>query len=478
MTLLNDFVATKIICTLGPASDSEKVIEELARAGMSVARLNFSHGSHEYHAKLISRIRKVSRRLKQPIAILQDLTGPKIRIGAISGGSIELKEGGKLTICREQIEGIPGRVSASPAEVIPEIKVGELLYLDDGLLQLRVTRSGREQIETEIIKGGRLKAHKGVNVPESNLSLPSMTPKDHFDLKFGLAAGVDYVALSFVRSGEDVRRLKALIRKANGEIPVISKLEKPQAVTNLDEILAESDAVMVARGDLGIEIRVDKVPAIQKDIIARANEQSVPVITATQMLESMTDQVTPTRAEVSDVANAIYDGTDCVMLSAETAAGKYPVEAVRMMRSIALTTEQRMREAFDPEVLLGGRETLELPVAISIAAVEMATDIDAKLIACFTQSGLSARLVSKQHANVPIIAYTPHRHSLSRMSLYRGVIPRYLRHLNSVDHMIEQVEKSLKAEGIVKKGDRLVIVASAPVKIQGDTNLLKLHEVS
>jgi len=472
------FTATKIICTLGPASDSEKIIEELIKAGMSVARLNFSHGTHAYHRKLISRVRRVAKKLDQPVAILQDLSGPKIRVGRIKGGSMELNDGEQLSIYCHDIVGEPGQISAFPANIIPDLKKGEKIFIDDGLLRLRVIRAGGDKIEAKVIKGGLLREHKGINVPDSALSLPSMTRKDEEDLKFGVGQNADYVALSFVRTADDIRKLKARIRALGADIPVIAKLEKPQAVTNLNEILKETDAVMVARGDLGIEIPIDQVPAIQKEIISTANECRIPVITATQMLESMTDHISPTRAEVSDVANAIYDGTDCVMLSAETATGEYPVESVKMMQAVAATTETRLRESHDPKLIPGGKARLELPAAIAQAAVEMAIEIDAKLIACFTQSGLTARLVSKQRATVPIIAYTPQMRSLSRMSLYRGVIPHYLRQLTSVDHMIAKVEESLKAEGIVESGDRLVIVASAPVRAHGDTNMLKLHEVS
>lgn len=477
MTLTN-FDSTKIICTLGPSSNNPKIIEQLALAGMAVARLNFSHGTHDFHRQLITRIRKVSRKLNQPIAILQDLSGPKIRVGSIVGGAVRIETGATLTVVGHDVAGNAQLISASPANLIPDLKPGDLVFIDDGLIRLEVIESGHHEIRARVIKGGLLKEHKGINLPQATLSLPSLTKKDLVDLAFGLEHGVDWIALSFVRSADDVNQLKKEIGKRGYDTPVIAKLEKPQAIKKLTEIVDAADAIMVARGDLGVEMPLDEVPIIQKTIITTANEMHKPVITATQMLESMTQNLTPTRAEVSDVANAILDGTDCVMLSGETASGLYPVETVAQMSRIIHTTETRMNRRLEPVFDFIGRPACAFPVAIAEAAISMAKEIDARFITCFTQSGLSARLVSKQKSPIPIIAFTPHRAILNRLALLRGVIPRFVPHFRSVDAMISNVEKSLKGERLVKKGDNVVIVASAPVNIHGDTNMLKLHTVS
>ncbi len=475
---LSGFDSTKIICTLGPASADERIIEQLARNGMSVARLNFSHGTHDFHRQLIARVRKVSRKLDHPIAILQDLSGPKIRVGRITDGAVRIETGATQKVVGHDVMGNAQIISASPANLIPDLQPGDLVFVDDGLIRLEVLKSGHHEIEARIIKGGLLKEHKGINLPQATLSLPSLTKKDIEDLDFGLKHRVDWVALSFVRSAEDVLRLRKEITKRGKDTPVIAKLEKPQAIKKLTEIVQAADAIMVARGDLGVEMPLDEVPIIQKNIIATANELHKPVITATQMLESMTQNITPTRAEVSDVANAILDGTDCVMLSGETASGLYPVEVVAQMARIIHTTEERMKSRFEPIFNFVGRPACEFPVAIAEASISMAREIDAKFIACFTQSGLSARLVSKQSGSVPIIAFTPHRAIVNRLALFRGVIPSYVPHFRSVDQMISYVERTLKQERIVKTGDKVVIVASAPVNIHGDTNMLKLHEIS
>lgn len=469
---------TKIICTLGPASADEATIEQLVRNGMAVARLNFSHGDHAFHKRMIQRLRRVSRRVGRPVGILQDLSGPKIRVGRIKDGAVEIVDGARLKIVPHDILGDASTISASPPELIPELRKGDQIFIDDGMLRLEVTRAGRHEIEAVVVKGGTLRERKGINLPTSNLSLPSLTPKDIADLEFGIALGIDFVALSFVRSANDIAVLRGEVRRREADIPIIAKLEKPQAIKKLGDILQAADAVMVARGDLGVETPIDQVPTLQKNIIATAAEMLKPVITATQMLESMTQHPIPTRAEVSDVANAIIDGTDAVMLSAETASGKYPVEAVSMMSRIICSTEASMRERLQPKFDLVGRPAVEFANAISESAVDMAREIDATLIACFTQTGLSARLVSKQKSPVPVYAFTPHPEILNRMTLLRGVRPVAVPHFRSVDQMIIDVEKILKKLGLVSTGDRVVIVASAPVHIHGDTNMLKLHTIA
>jgi pyruvate kinase len=476
MTLRNSHNATKIVCTLGPASADAKIIEALARAGMSVARLNFSHGTHQFHLGLIRKVRQVSRKLGQPIAVLQDLCGPKIRVGKLHGGQAILEPGATVRLTSKEVVGDNRVMSAAPAELIPDLKPGDRVLIDDGLIRLEVIKSGHHEITARVVKGGIVREHKGINLPEATLSLPSLTDKDIDDLEFGLKHGVDLIALSFVRTEHDVLKLKNEIKKRGHSTPVIAKLEKPQAIKHLSGIIEVADAVMVARGDLGVEMPLEQVPIIQKNIITIAGEHHKPVITATQMLESMTQNISPTRAEVSDVANAIFDGTDCVMLSGETAAGKYPVETVEMMARIIQTTEQKLRT--QPPVLnLFGRPAVEFSIAVAEAAVAMAKDIGAEVIACFTQSGLTARLISKQGAQMPIIAFTPHKRILPRLMILRGVIPKCLPMLKSIDEVIGRTEKTLKAEHLAKAGDNVVIVASAPVSERGATNMLKLHTV-
>ncbi len=469
---------TKIIGTLGPASSDEATIEALAKNGLAVARLNFSHGEHSFHKQLIQRIRRVSKRLGKPIGILQDLSGPKIRVGRIEGGAVEIADGNRLKIVSHDLIGNGATISATPAELLPDLRKGDQIFIDDGLLRLEVVRAGNHEIEAVVVKGGLLRERKGINLPTSSLSLPSLTEKDLRDLEYGIANGVDFVALSFVRSANDIAVLRNEMRKREVDIPIIAKLEKPQAIKKLGDIMQAADAVMVARGDLGVETPIDQVPTLQKNIIATASEMLKPVITATQMLESMTQHPTPTRAEVSDVANAILDGTDAVMLSAETASGKYPIESVAMMAQIVRSTESNIRGRLEPKFDLVGRPAVEFATAISESAVAMARDIDASLIACFTQTGLSARLVSKQKSCVPIVAFTPHPEIVNRMTLLRGVSPIPVPHFKSVDQMILDVERILKKLHLVSTGDRVVIVASAPVHIHGDTNMLKLHTIT
>lgn len=472
----NNFNSTKIVCTLGPASADEKTIEAMVNAGMSVARLNFSHGSYEFHQGLIRKVRRVSKRLGKPIAILQDLCGPKIRVGKLHGGQVVIEPGNEIKLIAEDVVGDNHVMTAAPAELIPDLKAGDQVLIDDGMIRLEVVRSGKHEITARVVKGGVVKEHKGINLPGATLSLPSLTDKDIADLDFGLQQRVDLIALSFVRSEDDVNRLKSEIKKRGGSIPVIAKLEKPQAIRHLAGIIEAADAVMVARGDLGVEMPLEQVPIIQKNIITVAGEHHKPVITATQMLESMTQNVSPTRAEVSDVANAIFDGTDCVMLSGETAAGKYPVETVEMMSRIIRTAEVKLRTQ-PPTLNLFGRPAVEFSIAVAEASVAMAKDIGAKVIACFTQSGMTARLISKQGAQIPIIAFTPDKNVLPRLVIFRGVVPRCLPMLKSIDDVIGRAEKTLKDEGIVRAGDNIVIVASAPVQERGATNMLKLHAV-
>ena len=467
----------KIICTIGPTSSSQDVIVDLLKTGMDVARINFSYGVREDHQRLISSIREASRKTGRPVALLQDLQGSKIRVGRLKKESIYLREGASLTITSRRIEGDETAISVSYEYLSRDMKKGDRILLDDGLIELKVTGVTGEDVLCEVSDGGVLRAHQGVNLPGACIRAPSLTEKDINDLKFGIIQQVDYVAVSFVRSSRDVLAAKEIIASTAEDIPVIAKLEKPEALKNLDSILEVSDGVMVARGDLGVEMPPQEVPILQKEIVEKANERKVPVIIATQMLQSMMEEARPTRAEASDVANAVLDGADALMLSGETAMGKYPVQTVRMMDGIIRVAEKRgisgIRMPFSPK-----GEVSSFPDAISQAATRAAEEVGAKAIVAFTQSGATARLVAKQKPQVPIIAFTPERRVSLRMCLYWGVIPRIMRPIENTDEMIMEVDRVLIKEKLAHPGDILVIVSGAPIFKKGTTNLMKLHRVS
>lgn len=470
---------TKIVATLGPASDSEERIQELIEAGVDVARLNFSHGTHAEHAARIVRIRNVSQRLGKPVAILQDLQGPKIRTGQlVQDIPVLLVADAPFTITTEQIEGTAARVSTTYAQLPQDVEPGDRILLSDGLIELRVTEVRLTEVHTVVVHGGSLRENQGINVPGSAMSTDAITDKDCEDLAFGLEQGVDYVAMSFVRRADDVRQLKQLIAKANKSIPVVAKIEKPQAMQDIDAILVEADVVMVARGDLGVEMAPEQVPIVQKDLITAASRESVAVITATQMLESMIVNPRPTRAEASDVANAIFDGTDAVMLSAETAAGQYPIEAVQMMARIALATEAspgyrkilEVGRTWDREA--DGNSSL----AIALATHTIAETVQLAAIVAFTQSGYTARLVSKSRPPVPIFALTPSEEVARRVSLYWGVIPIVCPHLELLNSLDEWVRQTLPKYGI-GTGSRVAMTGGHPLGAYGPTNFIKILEL-
>ncbi|MDZ7319842.1 MAG: pyruvate kinase, partial [candidate division KSB1 bacterium] len=383
---------TKIVCTLGPATHSEAMISRLIQAGMNVARLNFSHGSHAEHLKMIKTIRRMAARLGQPIAILQDLQGPKLRVGKMKNGAIELKKNQLIVITTEEILGDEYRISTTYKQLPDDVRPGDKILLDDGLLQVEVMEIKDRQVHCRVLEGGKLSDHKGINLPGIDISQPSLTEKDRADLEFGINNGVDLVAMSFVRQADDVRQVKEIIYQQQKDILVIAKLEKPDAILHLKAILQEADGVMIARGDLGVELPLPKVPSLQKQIIRLARRLGKPVITATQMLESMRFNSRPTRAEVSDVANAIFDGTDAVMLSAETATGNYPIETVEMMAKIITEAEKEREHLFSPQRFRDER-TQSIADAISHSACEAAEYLKVKAIVAFTKSGFTARMV-------------------------------------------------------------------------------------
>lgn len=465
---------SKIVCTIGPATRSPRMIRKLLLAGMDVARLNFSHGTHAEHAQSISMLREAAAAFEKPIAILADLQGPKIRTGALAGGgTVALRAGQKFVITTARILGDSTRVSTIFHPLPREVKSGDRILLCDGLIELRVEKVRGQEVVCQVVNGGLLGEHKGINLPGVKLRVPALTDKDRKDLRFALAHGADYIAVSFVRRPEDVLLAKSLIRRAKKDTPVIAKLEKPEAIENLEAILRASAGVMVARGDLGVEMSLERVPVVQKNIIARAREFRRPVITATQMLESMTENPRPTRAEASDVANAIFDGSDAVMLSAETASGKYPVEAVKMMARIIEEAEASIHEYPRP----APQERLKVAETVAELVCHASRELHMKLIAVFTHSGFTARLISRYRPLVRIVAFTPEANTRRRMALLWGVTPRHISDIKKIDGLAAIAEKRLLEERLVRKGDVIGIVAGTPMGIRGTTNFMKFHVI-
>jgi pyruvate kinase len=449
--------ATKIVCTIGPASAERRILSDLVREGMSVARLNFSHGTHAWHGGVIGRIREEAASRGKHVAVMQDLQGPKVRLGIFTGGKAVLVRGSSFTLTTERLEGDASAASVDYKGFPGDVAPGDAVLLADGLVRLVVREVRGRNVLCRVAEGGEVGDRKGVNIPGKEVSLPSLTRKDLRDLSFGLSRGVDFVALSFVRRAEDVRELKRRIRRAGKNTSVIAKLEKSQALQYLGEILEEADGVIVARGDLGVETAIEEVPVLQKRILREASRAGVVAITATQMLESMTRNRVPTRAEASDVANAVLDGSDAVMLSAETSVGANPVEAVRTMRKILSAIEsERLSPVPDLGVSYG------VPGVVADAASRAATSLGAKAIVVFTRSGNSARILSKFLPETPIIAFTPKRSSARRMALYRGVEPGVVKKSTSSERMVEGALREMREAGQVSRGDRLVIVYGSP----------------
>jgi len=483
----------KIVCTIGPASNTEECLEQLIRAGMDVARLNFSHGTHEEHAAVIQRTRAIARRMGKAVAILQDLPGPKIRTGALQGGKpVLLQNGQTLTITTRPIAGTAEEVSTTYSDLPRDVRPGDHILLADGVIELKVLSADASDVRCEVIHGGLLGEHKGINLPGVAISAPALTEKDREDMAFGVAQGVDYIALSFVRRPQDITTARAYLDELLKQqppldlppgvhpsahtpvrtVPLIVKLEKPEAIDHLEEILDVSDGIMVARGDLGVEMPPEKVPLIQKRIIRCCNDLGLPVITATQMLESMMTNPRPTRAEASDVANAVLDGTDAVMLSGETAAGKFPVESVTMMGRIVTETEANRQ--YQPPI---ARRHVGHEQAVSQAARALADAADVRLIVAFTRSGATAQLIAHERPDVPIIAYTPYEHVYRRMALLWGVTPRTCRMRESAEELLAHVDELLLSDGFVQPGDNVVVTGGMPLAGQAPTNFVKLHHI-
>ncbi|WP_093523793.1 pyruvate kinase [Stigmatella erecta] len=471
----------KIVCTLGPASQSQDMLEALIEAGMDVARLNFSHGSHEQHAENIAKLRAASLKLRKAVGILGDLQGPKIRTGRFLTGSTTLKEGATFTITTdESVKGNDDIVSTTYAHLAADVNPGDRILLDDGLLELKVLETDKKQIlRTQVVIGGVLKNNKGINLPGVAVRADALTPKDREDLIFGIKEGVDFLALSFVRQPADIELARQAMAEAGRQVPIVAKLEKPEAIARLDAILDKTDGVMVARGDLGVEIPPEEVPAVQKDIIRRSNQRGLPVIVATQMLNSMIENPRPTRAEASDVANAVFDGADAVMLSGETASGRYPIESVQMMDRIVLAAESAGRAQTSlgriPDGPIGVPS--HFPDVIARVACQAAQASGASLIAAFTLSGVTARLLAHYRPPVPIVAFSPNQEVRRRLALLWGVVPRVLEPIQETEAMVKRVEEELLARGLARKGERIVIVFGAPVGQPGKINSLRLHTI-
>jgi len=466
---------TKIIATIGPSSNSKFVLKKMISAGMNVARLNFSHGTHEEHLKVIKLIRTLSKEMNRPLSIILDLQGPKIRTGILKDGKpIVLKKNGTISITSKNISGTANIISTTYTNLASDVKKGDKILLDDGLIELKVLSKNKDTVTCKIINGGILKEHKGINLPGVKISAPSLTEKDKKDLIFGIESGVDYFALSFVRSADDLKLIKSIIKKHKTDIPVIAKIEKPEAVDNLDKILEVADAIMVARGDLGVELKPEQIPRVQKYIIQKTIHTGKPVITATQMLETMTNNPIPTRAEASDVANAIYDGTDAVMLSGETASGKYPVKAVQMMRKIAAEAENSPFMKYNIHYEKDVKDLITNAVAQS--CVDILHELGAKAIVSFSVSGKTSKLISKHRPSKPIYAFTPHQEVYNRLSLVWGIEPLLIPPINDAKKIIEVGEKILIDNKLVKKNQLVIIVTGLALK-SGSTNLIKIHRV-
>lgn len=464
---------TKIIATMGPAVATAEKVDAMVAAGMDVARLNFSHGEHEVHSLFAGWVRDASRNHNRPVALLQDIQGPKLRVGTFRDGGIDLVAGAEVRLISGDHSADPSAIPVGYDALIEDVAVGDRVVLADGLVTLDIVGVDGDALIAKVVLGGELSDHKGCAFPDSELSVATITPKDEADLEFGLGIGFDYVAASFVRTGDDVEQVRSLA----GDVPVIAKIELAQAYENLDSILLSAEGVMVARGDLGVQLPLQRLPLIQNDILKRTNAAGRISITATEMLESMIHSPRPTRAEVTDVANAVFGGTDAVMLSGETAIGDFPIKAVEAMAVICLATEEgTLSERGDHPVPFVG-EGDNVASAVAQAATEIAVNVGAKMIVAFTESGNTARLISKYRPEGAISAFTPNPTTERRMALYWGVMPHSLERRTYTDEEITAAAKALESSGQVTEGDRLVMVAGVPPGRKASTNLVKVHEV-
>ncbi len=465
---------TKIVCTIGPASNSTEMMRKLIRAGMDVARINFSHGDQATHGRTIATLRQVAEEEGWLVAVMADLQGPKLRVGEIVGEAIHLREGDVVTLTPDPRSGAANEIPIPHPELLRDLLIDQPVLLDDGNLALVVAqRVGKNNLKCRVVTGGRLTSHKGINVPGAQLCFSTLTPKDRADVTFALGQGVDFLALSFVRCAADVRKLRKFLKSKKTNVPIIAKIEKPEALSVFDEILAESDGIMVARGDLGVETSAEEVPFHQKRIIQACNWAGKPVITATQMLQTMLEHPRPTRAEASDVVNAILDGTDAVMLSGETAVGQYPIEAAETMATLCANAEAHLPSG---RLLRGNSDSHEtVTEAISSAAVEIAGEVKARAIITATMSGVTARMVARHRPSVPIVAVTPSQETLFRLALVWGVAPVQVSKFESTDEMVGMMVQAAREKGVATWGDQVVLTAGVPFGRGEKTNMLKVH---
>jgi pyruvate kinase len=470
----NSFRKTKIIATVGPASDSKDMLRQLILAGVDVFRLNFSHGSYEVHKNVISRVRELNEELGTNVCLLQDLQGPKIRTDEVENNGVELVPGEEIIITNQKMLGNSKKVSTTYTSLPQDVQLGDMILIDDGKIELKVKKVDGNEVTCEIIYGGILKSKKGINLPNTNVSAPSLTEKDEKDFVFGMENDVEWVALSFVRSAKDITYLRGLIEKAGKATKIVAKIEKPEAVKNIDEIIAVTDAIMVARGDLGVEIVMEEVPMVQKMIVAKCNQAGKPVIIATQMMESMIENPRPTRAETNDVANAVMDGADTVMLSAETAAGKYPVQTIKSMARTIRCVEQQGAIYHKYYNLDPQGETFINDSLVS-SAIHLSKDTKASAIVGMTKSGYTAFRISAHRPKASIYVFTSNRVLLNTLSLVWGVKAFYYDKMVSTDETFEDIEKFLLDKGLIKAGDVVVNTASTPLHWENKTNMLKVN---
>ncbi|HOV89862.1 MAG TPA: pyruvate kinase [Syntrophorhabdaceae bacterium] len=470
----------KIVCTIGPASNSQQILEKLIEGGMDVARLNFSHGDHDFHRDVIGKIRRLSKKLNKNTAILQDLQGIKIRVGKVKDGGIRLNKNHIIRVMKGDGLSNEDAIYISYPWLIDDAMPGNRILIDDGLIQLNVEEKKEDFLLSRVIEGGLLKDNKGVNLPRMEIRTPPFTEKDRRDLLFGMEEGVDYIAMSFVRNAADIINVKNFMEEQGRIIPIIAKIEKEEAIKDIENILEVAEGIMIARGDLGVEMPLEEIPLYQKMLIKKANDAMKIVITATQMLESMTQHSRPTRAETTDVANAVLDGSDALMLSAETSAGKFPVDAVKVMDTIITFTERSWYEHMEASPHKNGilfSKSAFIEKAIAKAAAQAAMDTGAKVIVAFTRTGFTARLISKFRPETPIVAFSSNNDVVKRMSIYRGVEAYYIRNLIDTDDMIREVNSFMLANRLLEKGDKVILVAGHPVTASAKTNMIKVHVI-
>ena len=471
------FHKTKIVATVGPACDTKEKLLELTMAGVDVFRLNFSHGTHEGHLKVMQHIREINETFNYNLAILQDLQGPKIRIGKLAEEYFEIEKGDTITISINEVLGTKEKVSCSYSNFVNDLKKGDRILIDDGKIELRAITLKKEEVLCEVVFGGKIRPNKGINLPQSQISAPSLTDKDYKDLLFGLEQGVDWIALSFDRTAQDMINLKTIIEEKGKKTKIIAKIERPEAIKNIDSIIKYSDALMVARGDLGVEIQMEEIPMLQKKFVQKCNRAAKPVIIATQMMESMIENPRPTRAETADVANAVLDGADALMLSAETAAGKYPVAVIKSMTQSIQSVVRGTEEIYYKTYKLSSKTKEDLSRSIVSTACRLADRIGAKAITGMTYSGKTAFLIARHRPKAHIFIFTKNRDLLNTLALVWGVRGFYYDGFVSTDATFEDIKKTLSEKGYLQKDDLIVSTASMPIIKKGTTNMLKLSQV-